>query len=76
MLPKAEAVQLGLPDGSGTFGDMYAAQEGKQKVVLSEAEKAYSFLNRYFVMKRVGTGNAKVISKWLKAIRRPVHVEV
>jgi hypothetical protein len=76
VLSKEEAVQLGLPDGSGLFGDMYDAQDSKHTVVLSDAEKAYSFLNRYFVMKRVGTGNAKVINKWLKAIRRPVHVEV
>ena len=76
VLSKEEAVQLGLPDGTGTFGDMYAAQDGKHAVVLSEAEKAYSFLNRYFVMKRVGTGNAKVINKWLKLIRQPRQVEV
>ncbi len=43
---------------------------------LAEGEKAYSFLNRYFVMKRVGTGNAKVINKWLKLIRQPRQVEV
>jgi hypothetical protein len=76
VLSKEEAVQLGLPDGTGTFGDMYAAQDGKLAVVLSEAEKAYSFLNRYFVMKRVGTGNAKVINRWLKLIRQPIQVEV
>ena len=76
VLSKEEAVQLGLPDGSGTFGDMYDAQDSKHAVVLGDGEKAYSFLNRFFVMKRVGTGNAKVINKWLKLIRQPRQVEV
>ena len=76
VLSKEEAVHLGLPDGSGTFSDLYDVQNGEHAAVLSDPERAYSFLNRYFVMKRVGTGNAKVINKWLKLIRKSRQVEV
>ncbi len=75
ILPKDEARQHGLPDGTAMFEQLF---QGIQKEVetnpqskrhyrtslnMSNAEKSISFLNRYFIFKKVRTVNTAKIYK-------------
>ena len=63
-----EAKSYGLPHGSGLFSDMHSDQLDKN-LRLSKEEMKYSFLNRYFVMKKIGNGDGAVIQQWLKKLK-------
>ena len=63
-----EANSHGLPHGSGLFSSVYSDQSDKS-LRLSKEEKHYSFLNRYFVMKKIGNGDGAVIQNWLKKLK-------
>ena len=69
-----ESIQMGLPEGSGMFIELYNSmineikrfpikqnEYGKAMTMTSE-EKEISFLNRYFVYKKVRTVNAEKIA--------------
>jgi hypothetical protein len=54
VVTKEEAVEMGLPEGSATFQTLFSetALDGRLKTMTPE-EKRVSFLNRYFVFKKV-----------------------
>jgi hypothetical protein len=71
LVRRDEARQLGLPDGSGMFSEMYGAMAAEAKKRRSAAleyrdatrmqdyEKDISFLNRYVAYKKVSTRNVE-----------------
>lgn len=63
-----EAKAHGLPAGSGLFAELYN-ENSDNKLRLSAEEKKWSFLNRFFIMKKTGNGDGAVIQKWLKRLR-------
>lgn len=68
VIDDVEANSYGLPHGSGLFGSLYSDKLDKS-MRLSKEEMRYSFLNRYFVMKKVGNGDGAVIQNWLKKLK-------
>ena len=73
-ITKIEAKEMDLPDGIGSFRDLYTYAENKIKrdhyfrkqigkaLQMSTAEKKISFLNNYFVFKKVRNVDAKQVS--------------
>jgi len=74
LITHAEANEMGLPEGSGLFSDLYASLESSAKnnsmkanelrkaLNMNSYEKKISFLNRYVVYKKIRIVNtAKVI---------------
>lgn len=59
-----EAQQLGLPSGTGMFETLDGFLGGS-RTQMTDAERQYSYLNRYFIFKKRGVGNAAVLKKWL-----------
>ncbi len=71
LVTKEEATKMNLPDGSGLFSDLFAQmqQEVKQNtkrnqdygaaLYMSSEEKRISYMNRYFVFKKVRSVDAK-----------------
>ena len=71
LITKEEAVSMNLPDGSGLFSELYAnmeqeiKQNSKRKhdygtaLYMSPEERRISFMNRYFVFKKVRSVDAK-----------------
>jgi hypothetical protein len=51
-LNKEECVSLGIVSSSGTFRDMYEELQANNTELMSDEEKQYSFLNRWFVFKK------------------------
>lgn len=76
-LTKDEAIQMGLPNSSGLFSELFATLEKevqedarkksdyKQATNMTTTEKNISFLNRYFVFKKTTTVSAEKIAKLL-----------
>jgi len=74
LISREEAKGLGLPEGSGLFGDLFnlMLEETKKSrfrkspygsaALMNAIEKKVSFLNRYFVYKKVRNVNAEKIS--------------
>ena len=72
-----EAKQLGLPEGTGMFLELYndmmneikkdpkKANDYKDASSMRPFEKEISFLNRYFVYKKTSTRNAEKLTKTL-----------
>lgn len=70
IITRDEAKELGLPEGSGLFSELYAnmleeikrnkykASEYNKASNMNEYEKKISFLNRYFVYKKIRNVNA------------------
>lgn len=58
-----QAQQLGLPSGTGMFEDLDGFIESRLK--MTDAERKYSYLNRYFIFQKRGVGNAAILKKWL-----------
>ena len=68
-----EAKEIGLPDGSGTFNELFLnmldeiaknkfkAKDYDKAPYMSEMEKKISFLNRYFIYKKVRTVNTESV---------------
>ena len=77
LVDRAEAKQMGLPDGSGMFSELYNSmmqeikKDPKKEVdykdasLMKEYEKQISFLNRYFIYKKTSTRNAEKLTKSL-----------
>jgi hypothetical protein len=68
-----EAKEIGMPDGSGTFNELFLnmldeiaknkfkAKDYDKAANMSEIEKKISFLNRYFIYKKVRTVNTESV---------------
>jgi hypothetical protein len=77
LINRAEAHQMGLPAGTGLFRDLFTELEKElranpKKAVeygdasqMSEEEKQISFMNRYFVFKKVRSVNVQKVFKFL-----------
>jgi hypothetical protein len=84
LITKEEAVQIGMPDSTGLFGELFATMEHeikmqpklkidyKDALYMSQEEKQISFLNRYFVFKKLRNVDAKkmgeIIGKQIKIV--------
>jgi hypothetical protein len=76
-IKRDEAKQLGLPEGTGMFLELYnemlfeikkdpkKATDYKDALSMRQFEKDISFLNRYFVYKKTSTRNAEKLTKTL-----------
>ena len=76
-LTTEEARQLGLPNNSGLFNELFQQMESevrqnprhkydyKYSLEMTEEEKSISFMNRYFVFKKVRNVDAESMSKTL-----------
>ena len=74
VVPREEAKTLGLPEGSGMFIELYhkmmdeikrspmKAVDYKEAPNMTKYEKDISFLNRYFVFKKIRTINAEKLT--------------
>jgi len=74
LITRDEAKMIGLPEGSGSFNDLYNLMESEIKnyplqnekygtaLKMSPNEKKISFLNRYFVFKKISHVNAEKIA--------------
>ena len=74
IVPRDEAKTLGLPEGSGMFIELYykmmdeikrspmKAVDYKEAPNMTKYEKDISFLNRYFVFKKIRTINAEKLT--------------
>jgi mRNA (guanine-N7-)-methyltransferase len=89
VIPRDEAIELGLPEGSGLFSDLYTsltndvaknksfAKEYKGALNMNANEKKISFLNRYIVYKKIRIVNAaKVILEEAEQVEVPQVEEV
>jgi hypothetical protein len=86
LVSKNEANKMGLPDSTGMFSELFAFMENEIKqnpkhaedygkaANMTEEEKKISFLNRYFVFKKVRNVNtdkiAKIIDRQNKIIEK------
>lgn len=73
-ITKLEAKELGIPNGIGSFRDLYTMAENNvkrdsffkkqigQALKMSDSERKISFLNNYFIFKKVRNVDAKAIS--------------
>jgi hypothetical protein len=71
LVTKEEATKMNLPDGSGLFSDLFAQMQQEVKhnskrnqdygaaLYMSPEEKRISYMNRYFVFKKVRSVDAK-----------------
>jgi hypothetical protein len=72
---KSECIKMGLPDSTGMFSELFANMENDIKrnstladeygkgIFMTEEEKQISFMNRYFVFKKVRNVNTDKIAK-------------
>jgi len=72
---KNECIKMGLPDSTGMFSELFANMENEIKrdstladeygkgIFMTEEEKQISFMNRYFVFKKVRNVNTDKIAK-------------
>jgi hypothetical protein len=77
LVSRTEAKQMGLPEGSGMFSELYnsmmneiekypkKATDYKDAVYMKDYEKEISFLNRFFIYKKISTRNAEKLTKIL-----------
>lgn len=78
LISKTEAQQMNFPDGTGLFSDLFNFMENEVKMnpshkydygkamYMNQEEKTISFLNRYFIFRKVSNVNTDKISKILK----------
>jgi hypothetical protein len=69
IIPREEAIDLGLPDGTGLFSELFSnmldeiaknkfkAKDYYKSPYMTAPERKISFLNRYFVYKKIRTVN-------------------
>jgi len=77
LITRDEAKNMGLPEGSGMFQELYnemkleikknpkKEKDYKDATNMKSYEKDISFLNRFFVYKKVSTRNAEKLTKSL-----------
>lgn len=75
LVPKEKAIPMGLPNGSGLFGDLFKSMEHETKYdarkladyrnahLMTVDEKQISFMNRYFVFQKMRHVNAEKVGK-------------
>jgi len=75
LVTKEEAKQLDMPDGSGLFRDLFHSMESEAKrnsqsktnyekaLLMSTEEKTISFMNRYFIFRKVRNVDAKKMAE-------------
>jgi len=75
LITNEEARQLGLPNASGLFSELFAVMENELKqnprrkpeyknaMYMTNAEKSLSFMNKYFVFKKMTSVKAQEIEK-------------
>ena len=80
LVTREEAKQMGLPDATGMFSELYEQMQTEVKqdhrkkanykdaLYMSDGEKSLSFMNRYFVFKKTTTVNAAQIEQ--EALKR------
>ena len=73
LIDREEALSMGLPEGSGLFSELYMnmleeikknknkAKDYGDAINMSEYEKKISFLNRYFVYKKIRNVNTEKV---------------
>jgi len=86
LVTKEESKSMGLPNGTGLFGELYATmmaeleRDPRKKTEFGEAgnlteeEKQISFLNRYFAFRKMHNVNAEKVGKLMR--RRLIEEEV
>jgi len=74
LISKEDATQMNLPNGSGLFNELYTYMEEELKIettkkhiyksamYMSPEEKRISFMNRYFIFKKVRNVNTNLIN--------------
>jgi hypothetical protein len=84
-VPREEARHMGLPNSSGSFRDLFDSLESElhryperrvdygTALQMTAGEKTISFMNRYFVFKKVRNVNTEAIAKAMKYM--PKHRE-
>jgi hypothetical protein len=77
LVTKEEAQNMGLPNGTGLFGELYSAMEADVKqdnrnqanygraLLMTAEERAISFLNRFFVFRKMRNVNTEKMTKLL-----------
>lgn len=77
LISKEEAVKLGLPNGSGLFSELFTSMQNEIQInsfkinnyglahKMSNEEKQISFLNRYFIFKKVRSVDTDKLRKIL-----------
>jgi hypothetical protein len=77
LISRDEARQMKLPEGSGMFSELFHSMENEVKknpekkndykdaLYMKDYEKDISFLNRFFIYKKVSTRNAEKLTKTL-----------
>jgi hypothetical protein len=77
LITRNEAKQMGLPNGSGLFSELFDQMEieieenpraksfYKKAIYMTDDEKSLSFMNRYFVFRKMRNVNAAKVSKLL-----------
>jgi hypothetical protein len=75
LVSRSEAKHLGLPESSGMFSELYnmmlneinkdpsIAKDFKDAPFMNDYEKDISFLNRYFVYKKISSRNAEKLTR-------------
>jgi hypothetical protein len=75
LISRNEAKHIGLPESSGMFGELYnmmlneidknpgLKKDYKDAPFMNEYEKDISFLNRYFVYKKISSRNAEKLTR-------------
>ena len=78
LISKTEAQHMNLPDSTGLFSDLFAFMENELRmnpshrtdygkaIYMSQEEKMISFMNRYFIFRKISNVNTDKISKILK----------
>ena len=78
LISKTEAQNMNLPDSTGLFSELFAFMENEIRMkpshktdygkafYMNQDEKNISFLNRYFIFRKVSSVNTDKISKILK----------
>jgi hypothetical protein len=88
LISKEDAQNLGLPNGTGLFQEMYNYMETeikqnpkrktdyKNAYLMTTEERQISFLNRYFVFRKVRNVNAEKISKLINVMDKDNDLEL
>ena len=65
IISDTEAQNMGLPSGTGSYQDFYYKMlENDDPLIITDSDKEFLFLHRYFIFKKIGTGDAVIMKKW------------
>jgi hypothetical protein len=86
LISKDEAINMNLPDSSGLFGELFAQMSKETKMrpntkadykdamYMSPEEKQISFMNRYFVFKKIRNVDAKKMGEVITKQKEIVEI--